>query len=54
MASYSGHKLVVELLLERGADVNAQDGKYGSARQAASLQGHEDVVLLLDAAMRRQ
>ncbi|KAK2122365.1 hypothetical protein NOF04DRAFT_1338029 [Fusarium oxysporum II5] len=36
-----------ELLLERGADVNAQGGKCGTALQAASSGGHETIVQLL-------
>jgi ankyrin repeat protein len=38
---------VVRLLLENGADINAQDGKHGNALQAASTGGHEKVVRLL-------
>ena len=38
---------VVALLLEKGADVNAQGGYYGNALQAASLEGREAVVALL-------
>ncbi|XTI85698.1 ankyrin repeat-containing domain protein [Cenococcum geophilum] len=38
---------VVELLLQKGADPNAQSGDYGNALQAASLGGHEQVVKLL-------
>jgi ankyrin repeat protein len=38
---------VVEQLLYRGADVNAQGGEYGNALQAASIRGHEKVVELL-------
>ena len=34
-ASYEGHEKVVELLLSKEADVNAQGGKYGTALQAA-------------------
>ncbi|KAG9240039.1 hypothetical protein BJ878DRAFT_469094 [Calycina marina] len=37
----------VSLLLEKGADVNAQGGYYGNALQAASLGGHEAVAALL-------
>jgi ankyrin repeat protein len=37
----------VGLLLERGADVNAQGGGYGNALQAASYMGHEAIVGLL-------
>jgi hypothetical protein len=35
------------LLLENGADVNALGGKYGSALQAASSEGHKPIVRLL-------
>jgi ankyrin repeat protein len=38
---------VVELLLDKGADVNAQGGGYGNALEAASDSGHEKVVELL-------
>ena len=34
-------------LLERGTDVNAQEGEYGSALQAASYQGRKKVVEIL-------
>ena len=35
------------MLLNAGADVNAQGGGYGNALQAASLGGHEQMVNLL-------
>ncbi|CUS12881.1 unnamed protein product, partial [Tuber aestivum] len=35
------------LLLERGADVNAQGGYHGNALQAAGANGNESVVGLL-------
>lgn len=38
---------MAQLLLDRGADVNAQGGYYGKALQAASRAGHERVVQLL-------
>ena len=38
---------MVELLLAKGADVNAQGGRYGTALQAALYRGHEEVVELL-------
>jgi ankyrin repeat domain-containing protein 50 len=38
---------VVQLLLDRGADVNAQGGRYSNALQAASAGGDEKVVQLL-------
>jgi hypothetical protein len=34
-ASYGDYKKIVQLLLERGADVNAQGGGYGTAIYAA-------------------
>ncbi|KAJ7444220.1 ankyrin repeat domain-containing protein [Mycena latifolia] len=47
-ASLNGHESVVELLIEKGADVNAQGGHFfGNALQSASLNGHESVVQLL-------
>jgi hypothetical protein len=36
-----GHEKIVELLLSKGADVNAQGGLRGIALQAASFKGHE-------------
>ena len=33
--------------MEKGADVNAQGGWYGNALQAASSEGHEQIVRLL-------
>jgi ankyrin repeat protein len=41
------HERIVELLLEAGADVNAQDGEYGTALHAASFRGREQIVKLL-------
>jgi len=38
---------VVELLLRKGADVNAQGGVYSNALQAALYRGHKKVVELL-------
>ena len=46
-ASYNGDEKLVELLLDKGADVNAQGGDYGNALYAASVGGHEVVELLL-------
>jgi hypothetical protein len=41
---------VVKILLNAGADVNAQGGEYSNALQAASWEGNEQVVkILLDA-----
>ncbi|RYP53073.1 hypothetical protein DL768_001850 [Monosporascus sp. mg162] len=46
-ASYNGRKDIVQLLLEKGADVKIQGGNYGTALQAASYNGHKDIVQLL-------
>ena len=46
-ASKWGHKQIVQLLLNQGAEVNAQDGYYGNALQVASRCGHEHIVQLL-------
>ncbi|KAH8745815.1 ankyrin repeat-containing domain protein, partial [Diaporthe sp. PMI_573] len=42
-----GHKEVVQMLLDKGADVNTQGGEYGNALHAASHQGHKEVVQML-------
>ena len=34
----------MKLLLENGAGVNAEGGKYGNALQAASYQGNEQLL----------
>jgi ankyrin repeat protein len=47
VASYYGHLQMVELLVEKGADVNATGGSYGSALQAAAARGHAEVVKYL-------
>ena len=38
---------MVQILLNKGADVNAQGGEYGNALQAASSGGHDQVVQIL-------
>ena len=35
------------MLLERGADVNAQGGHYGNALQAIAMNGNIEIVQLL-------
>jgi ankyrin repeat protein len=44
---------VVQMLLDAGADVNAQGGHFGTALQAASARGHEKLVQMLRAAGAR-
>ncbi|KAJ7822839.1 hypothetical protein B0H13DRAFT_2376426 [Mycena leptocephala] len=46
-ASSKRHINIVQLLIEYGADVNAQGGEYGSTLQAASFRGHIDIIQLL-------
>ena len=46
-ASEHGHKKIVQMLLDKGADVNTQGGLYGNTLQAASKGGHEKVVQML-------
>jgi hypothetical protein len=47
-ASAGGHDKVVRVLVDAGADVNAQDvGGDGNALQAASAGGHDKVVRML-------
>lgn len=35
------------MLLDKGANVSAQGGRYGNALQAASYRGYEKVVQIL-------
>ncbi|KAJ7310860.1 ankyrin repeat-containing domain protein [Mycena albidolilacea] len=44
VASYYGHAEIVSFLLEKGANVNAAGGRYGSSLQAAAAQGHTEIV----------
>lgn len=46
-ASVQGHRRVVQILLQHGADVNAQGGVFNSALEAASIKGHKEVVQIL-------
>ena len=39
--------MIVQMLLEHGADVNAQGGHYGNALQAACSGGHDKIVQML-------
>ncbi len=44
IAAEEGHDQVVQMLLDKGADVNAQDEYFGNALQAALSEGHDQVV----------
>ncbi|THY37309.1 hypothetical protein D6C98_10763, partial [Aureobasidium pullulans] len=46
-ASAGGHDKIVQLLLDKGADVNAQGGYNGNALYAALAGGHDKIVQLL-------
>jgi hypothetical protein len=47
IAAEEGYNVVVQLLVDKGAEVNAQSGHYGNALRAASYRGHEQVVKML-------
>lgn len=46
-AASRGHMAVLRLLIERGADVNAEDCELGTALYAASRNGQDQIVRLL-------
>ena len=46
-AANHGEDEIIKLLLEWGADVNAQGGYYGNALQAAAYSGNKEAVELL-------
>lgn len=46
-AAYEGKGHVVQMLLENGADINAQGGEYGNALLGAVCGGHETVIQML-------
>ncbi|KAJ6086504.1 hypothetical protein N7467_005418 [Penicillium canescens] len=46
-ASYGGHQECVQILLDRGANVDGEGGAYGSALEAASSEGHEKIIQIL-------
>jgi ankyrin repeat protein len=47
LAAQNGHRQVVKMLHDKGAEVNAQGREYSNALQAASQRGHEQVVKTL-------
>ena len=47
ISALNGWKGIVRVLLDAGAEVNAQGGQYGNALQAASYQGSRETVQLL-------
>ncbi|KAF8233575.1 ankyrin, partial [Tricholoma matsutake] len=46
-ASLLGLLYQVQRLIEKGADVNAQGGRYGNALHAATWNGNQEIVKLL-------
>jgi len=46
-ACVAGHEQVAQLLLDRGAEVNARSGHYGNALQAACANGHGELAKTL-------
>ncbi|CAI7584310.1 unnamed protein product, partial [Penicillium glandicola] len=46
-ATYGENSEIVRILLDAGADVNAQGGRYGSSLLAAVYHGHADQVQML-------
>jgi ankyrin repeat protein len=46
-AVYRGHEKIIELLLNKGADVNTQGGRHGSALQAAIAGRDKKIIELL-------
>ena len=46
-ASFGGHEAIAKVLIENGADVNAQGGHYGNALHTASYRGYVAIEKLL-------
>jgi ankyrin repeat protein len=46
-AAAQGHTEIVGILLEKGADINAAGGRYGSSLQAAAAEGHTEIISIL-------
>ncbi|KAJ7842548.1 ankyrin repeat-containing domain protein [Mycena olivaceomarginata] len=47
VAAYYSHQKICKLLLDKGADVNAQGGFYGNALQVAASEGHDKIIQVL-------
>jgi ankyrin repeat protein len=47
IATKTGQYEMAKLLLDKGTEVNTQGGFYGNALNAASSEGHEQVVKML-------
>ncbi|KAL1984494.1 hypothetical protein VTN96DRAFT_9093 [Rasamsonia emersonii] len=47
LSTHVYHELVNIVLLEKGADVNAQGGYYGNALQAALARGYKEIMAML-------
>jgi hypothetical protein len=47
MAIFDGNKTAVRYLVEHGADVNADGGKYGNPLEAAIIENHVEIVRCL-------
>ncbi|EMD92284.1 hypothetical protein COCHEDRAFT_1134609 [Bipolaris maydis C5] len=47
VAVEQGNYEVIEMLLDKGANVNAQGGQYGNTLQAALARNHEEIAMLL-------
>jgi hypothetical protein len=47
VAAYYGHQKICKLLLNKGADVNAQGGFCGNALHAAASRGYDNIVQVL-------
>ncbi|KZL84030.1 nacht and ankyrin domain protein [Colletotrichum incanum] len=44
IASWQGHKEIIQILLDKGANANTQSGEFRTALYAASFSGHKEIV----------